>query len=122
MVKKAMPLNRFEKLKSYLHFVDNGTVNQHVQDRAFEVKPLSANNKLMKFGGEMSGQKKLNLQEDLYLKQNLPSSRDALTDDSSDEELPANNPLEILSDPEEDNQEIAQDQGYRSSCSENTLL
>ncbi|GFX64904.1 uncharacterized protein TNCV_450421 [Trichonephila clavipes] len=30
LVKNAMPRNRFQKLKSYLHFVDNRTVNKHV--------------------------------------------------------------------------------------------
>ncbi|XP_035223544.1 piggyBac transposable element-derived protein 3-like [Stegodyphus dumicola] len=52
MVKNAMLRNRFQKLKSYLHFVDNGTVSQHAQDRSFKVKALFAvlNNNFMKFG------------------------------------------------------------------------
>ncbi|GFW75459.1 uncharacterized protein TNCV_4426431 [Trichonephila clavipes] len=41
---------------------------------------------------ELSGEKKLDLQEVLDLLQNLPSeSIDALTEDSLDEEVPANN-------------------------------
>ncbi|GFW55494.1 hypothetical protein TNCV_118781 [Trichonephila clavipes] len=49
-----MPRNRFQKLKSYLHFVDNGSVSQNVPDLSFKVKSLSAmlNNTFMKFGGE----------------------------------------------------------------------
>ncbi|XP_035230393.1 piggyBac transposable element-derived protein 3-like [Stegodyphus dumicola] len=52
LVKNAMTRNRFQKLKSYLYFVDNGTVSQHAQDRSFKVKPLFAvlNNNFMKFG------------------------------------------------------------------------
>ncbi|GFX66564.1 hypothetical protein TNCV_1794751 [Trichonephila clavipes] len=54
----GMPRNCFQKLKSYLHLVDNGTINQHVQDRSFKVKHLSAilNNNFMKFGGENASQ------------------------------------------------------------------
>lgn len=52
LVKNAMSRNRFQKLKSYLHFVDNSTVSQHPEDRSFKVKPLFAmlNNNFMKFG------------------------------------------------------------------------
>ncbi|GFQ74414.1 zinc finger protein [Trichonephila clavata] len=32
LVKNDMSRNRYQKMKSYLHFVSNGTVNQHVQD------------------------------------------------------------------------------------------
>ncbi|GFX00921.1 hypothetical protein TNCV_4578871 [Trichonephila clavipes] len=35
-VENDMPRNRFQKLKSYLHFVDDGTVNRYVQDRSFK--------------------------------------------------------------------------------------
>ncbi|GFV12989.1 hypothetical protein TNCV_3175241 [Trichonephila clavipes] len=51
-----------------------------------------------------SEKKKLILQEALYLLQNIPSeSREELTDDSSDEEVPENNLLEFSSESEEDN-------------------
>ncbi|GFW35426.1 hypothetical protein TNCV_2612251 [Trichonephila clavipes] len=54
LLKNAMPRNQFQKLKSYSHFVDDGTINHHVQDRSFKVKPLFAilNNNFMKFKGE----------------------------------------------------------------------
>ncbi|GFX57324.1 chimeric ERCC6-PGBD3 protein [Trichonephila clavipes] len=47
-----MSRNHFQKLKFYLHFVDNGTVSQHAQDQSFKVKPLFAifYNNFMKFG------------------------------------------------------------------------
>ena len=35
-----MPLKRFEKLRRYLHFVDNNTYNQAGDDRLFKVKPI----------------------------------------------------------------------------------
>ena len=35
-----MPLKRFEKLRRYLHFVDNNTYNQAGEDRLFKVKPI----------------------------------------------------------------------------------
>ncbi|GFV02472.1 hypothetical protein TNCV_1024001 [Trichonephila clavipes] len=55
-------------------------------------------------------------------KSNLPSaSSDALRDDSTDEEVPANNLLEFSSDSEEDAQEIEQDSGCGNSCLENTV-
>ncbi|PRD24174.1 UNVERIFIED_CONTAM: hypothetical protein NCL1_44510 [Trichonephila clavipes] len=41
------------KSKSYLHFVDNGTVSQHAQNQSFNVKTLFAifnNNNFTKFG------------------------------------------------------------------------
>ncbi|GFV56578.1 piggyBac transposable element-derived protein 3 [Trichonephila clavipes] len=52
LVKNVMSRNRFQKLKFYLHFVDNGTISQHVGDRSFKVKSLFAilNNNFMKFG------------------------------------------------------------------------
>ncbi|GFV86909.1 hypothetical protein TNCV_2198611 [Trichonephila clavipes] len=54
----------------------------------------------------MSG-KKLSLQEALELLQSQPSeSDDSLIDDSSDEEVPANNFLEFSLDSEEDDEEI----------------
>ncbi|GFV34399.1 hypothetical protein TNCV_1776881 [Trichonephila clavipes] len=52
------------------------------------------------------------LQEALDLLQNLPSERsDAPADDSSHEEVRANNSLEFSSDFEEDDQETEQDSG-----------
>ncbi|GFX61528.1 hypothetical protein TNCV_2745031 [Trichonephila clavipes] len=64
-----------------------------------------------------SDKKKLRLLEALDLLQNLPSEcNDALTDDSSDEEVPANNLLEFSSDSEEDDQETEQDPGCSRSC------
>ncbi|GFY03862.1 zinc finger protein [Trichonephila clavipes] len=52
LVKNAMSRNRFQKLKSYLHFGDIATVSPHTQDRSFKVKPLYAilNDNFMKFG------------------------------------------------------------------------
>ncbi|GFX33889.1 hypothetical protein TNCV_3962981 [Trichonephila clavipes] len=59
----------------------------------------------------------LSLQEALDLLLNLPSeSSDALTDDSSDEEVPVNNILELSSDSEKD-QQIEQYPGCSDSCS-----
>ncbi|GFU50812.1 hypothetical protein TNCV_2495161 [Trichonephila clavipes] len=50
-----------------------------------------------------SGKKRLSLQEALYLLQNQPSeSNDALTRDSSHEEVPGNNLLKFSSDSEDD--------------------
>ncbi|GFT47650.1 hypothetical protein NPIL_127481, partial [Nephila pilipes] len=69
----------------------------------------------------MSGKKKLSLQEALDLLQSFPSeSSDALSDDSSDEEVPGNILLKFSSDSEEDGQETEQDQG--DSCLENTVF
>ncbi|GFV01080.1 hypothetical protein TNCV_1010011 [Trichonephila clavipes] len=71
----------------------------------------------------MTRKKKLSLQEALDLLQNLPSkSSDALTDDSSDEQVPTNNLLEFLSYSEEDDQKTEQDSGCNNSCSENTVF
>ncbi|GFS54891.1 hypothetical protein TNCV_3576141 [Trichonephila clavipes] len=58
-----MARNRFNKLKSYLHFVDNGTTSQHAQDRSFKVKPLFAllNSHFMKFGGQYGEDTNINL-------------------------------------------------------------
>ncbi|GFY01473.1 retrovirus-related Pol polyprotein from transposon 17.6 [Trichonephila clavipes] len=53
----------------------------------------------------------------------LPSeSSDLPTDDSSDEQVPANNLLEYLSDSEEDDEGIEQDLGCSSLYSENTAF
>ncbi|GFU75386.1 zinc finger protein [Trichonephila clavipes] len=38
LVKNATSCNQFQKLKSYLHFVDNRTISQHAQDRSIELK------------------------------------------------------------------------------------
>ncbi|GFS71331.1 uncharacterized protein TNCV_5050711 [Trichonephila clavipes] len=38
LVKNDMPQNRFQKLKSYLHLVDNGTESQLTQDQTLKVK------------------------------------------------------------------------------------
>ncbi|GFY13944.1 hypothetical protein TNCV_1296051 [Trichonephila clavipes] len=60
--------------------------------------------------------KKLSLQESLDLLQNLPSeSSDVLTDDSSHEEVLANNLLKFFSDSEKDDQETRQDPVCSSS-------
>ncbi|GFW78068.1 hypothetical protein TNCV_135381 [Trichonephila clavipes] len=67
--------------------------------------------------------KKLSFQEVLDFLQDLQSeSSDALTDDSSDEEIPANNLLKLSLDYEEDDQETKQDPGCSSSRLENTLF
>ncbi|GFW30336.1 piggyBac transposable element-derived protein 2 [Trichonephila clavipes] len=39
VVKNVIHRNHFQKLKSYLHFVDNATVSQHAQDRSFKESP-----------------------------------------------------------------------------------
>ncbi len=35
-----MPLERFEKLRRYLHFVDNFTYDNEVQDKLFKIRPV----------------------------------------------------------------------------------
>ncbi|GFV08463.1 hypothetical protein TNCV_2936791 [Trichonephila clavipes] len=68
-----------------------------------------------------SGKKQLSLQEVLDLLQNMPyESSDALTDDSSDEEVPANDLLEFSLDSLNDYQMTEQDSRCSSLCSENT--
>ncbi|GFW67642.1 hypothetical protein TNCV_3393131 [Trichonephila clavipes] len=60
--------------------------------------------------------KKLSLHEVFDLLQKLQSeSSDALIKDSSDEHIPASNPLEYSSDSEENYQETGQDPGCSSS-------
>ncbi|GFX63831.1 hypothetical protein TNCV_5033001 [Trichonephila clavipes] len=65
---------------------------------------------------ELSGKEELIIQEVLDLLQNLPSeSSDAQTDDSSDEEVSANNQLEFSLDSSENNQENEKDPSYKVS-------
>ncbi|GFW34070.1 hypothetical protein TNCV_287541 [Trichonephila clavipes] len=71
----------------------------------------------------MSGKKMFSFQESLELLESLPSeSSDSPTDDSSDEEVSADNLLEFSSDSEEDDEEVEQDPGCSSLYSENTAL
>ncbi|GFT63934.1 uncharacterized protein TNCV_2314171 [Trichonephila clavipes] len=71
----------------------------------------------------ISGKKKLSLQEALNSLQNLPFEiSDALADDSSHKEVPANNLLLFSSGSEENDKETGQDPGCSSSCSENTVF
>lgn len=51
-VQNVMPKNRYMKLKSSLHFVDNSLVAQNCNDRAFKIRPLieSLNRNFIKFG------------------------------------------------------------------------
>ncbi len=39
-VADVMPIKRFEKLRSFIHFVDNNTYDQAVSDRLFKIKPV----------------------------------------------------------------------------------
>ncbi|XP_028658906.1 piggyBac transposable element-derived protein 2-like [Erpetoichthys calabaricus] len=52
IVKNAMSRNRFQKLKSYIHFVDNSTADSNIGDQSFKVKPLFEllNENFCKFG------------------------------------------------------------------------
>ncbi|GFV87401.1 zinc finger protein [Trichonephila clavipes] len=77
LVKNGMSRNRFQKLKSYLHFVDNGTVGQHDQDRFFKVKPLFIilNSHFMKFGGEV-GQIKVALRTEFQVTKKHDKDKD----------------------------------------------
>ncbi|GFT51337.1 hypothetical protein TNCV_4954731 [Trichonephila clavipes] len=71
----------------------------------------------------MPGKKKLSLQEALELLESLPSeSCDAPTDDSSDEEVTANNLLELSSDSEVDDEKIEKKRPKHPLYSENAAV
>ncbi|GFT22852.1 zinc finger protein [Trichonephila clavipes] len=40
LMKNDMSRNRFQKLKSHLYFVDNGTVRQHAQDPSYKYQMI----------------------------------------------------------------------------------
>ncbi|XP_049832931.1 piggyBac transposable element-derived protein 2-like [Schistocerca gregaria] len=40
IIKKAMTMNKYQKLKTLLHFQDNDLANENKHDRRFKIRPL----------------------------------------------------------------------------------
>ena len=39
-VADVLPLKRFDKVKRFLHFVDNATFDESVKDKLFKIRPV----------------------------------------------------------------------------------